>query len=343
AAEDALADDRIVHLREVYIRPFGIGAMLTAPIRTGQEVLGIVSACSPLRPRTWTAEDKGFMASLADLAAVALEAGRRAQAMSRLAAEKDRAEAASRAKSLLLGTLGHELRTPLNAIIGFAELLRTEELPKADRLEFAGHVIGAGHHLLGVFNAMLDQARVESGALTLAEARVSLPELIDEAAGLVLPEAATRNIRLDRPAPPPGLPALQGDAGRLRQAIANLAANAVKFSPAGGRVELGASFDARLGYRIWVADEGPGMAADDLPRAFEPFRQLDEGLRRRAGGAGLGLPLAKAFVEAHGGTLEVASVPGQGTRMTIVLPATRALRQSEAPGSRGGRWSCGCP
>lgn len=325
AAEDALTDPRIAHLRDCYIRPFGIGAMLTAPIRTGQEVLGVVSACGPAGPRAWTAEDKGFMASLADLAAVALEAGRRAQAMARLAAEKDRAEAASRAKSLLLGTLGHELRTPLNAIIGFAELLRAEELPQAERLEFADHVIHAGHHLLGVFNAMLDQARVESGALTLAEAPVSLPVLIDEAAGLVLPEATTRHIRLDRVVPSAALPTLLGDAGRLRQAIANLAANAVKFSAAGGRVELGASFEAGPGYRIWVADEGPGMAAGDLPRAFEPFRQLDEGLRRRAGGAGLGLPLAKAFVEAHGGTLEVASVPGQGTRMTIILPATRAL------------------
>ena len=331
AAEDALADARIVHLREFYIRPFGIGAMLTAPIRTGQEVLGIISACSPGGPRAWTTENQGFMASLADLAAVALEAGRRAQAMARLAAEKDRAEAASRAKSLLLGTLGHELRTPLNAIIGFAELLRVEELPKSERIEFADHVIGAGHHLLGVFNAMLDQARIESGALTLAESAVSLPVLIEEAAGLVLPDATTCGIRLERLPPPPNLPPLRADAGRLRQAIANLVANAVKFSAAGSRVELGASFDAGPGYRIWVADDGPGMAAGDLPRAFEPFRQLDEGLRRRAGGAGLGLPLAKAFVEAHGGTLEVASAPGQGTRMTIVLPASRALPIDAGP------------
>ena len=329
AADDALTDPRLAHLRENYIRPFGIGAMLTAPIRAGQEVLGLVSACSPGGPRSWTAEEQGFMASLADLAAVALEAGRRAQAMDRLAAEKDRAEAASRAKSLLLGTMGHELRTPLNAIIGFAELLRQENLPKAEQLEFAEHVIAAGHHLLGVFNAMLDQARVESGALILAEAPVALPLLLEQAAGLVLPDAAARGIRLDRVPPPPGqprtLPLLQADAGRLSQAIANLVANAVKFSPDGGRVELGASFDAALGYRIRVADQGPGMAAADLPRAFEPFRQLDEGLRRRAGGAGLGLPLAKAFVEAHGGALEVASAPGQGTRMTIILPATRAL------------------
>ncbi|WP_353959313.1 ATP-binding protein [Paeniroseomonas aquatica] len=90
-------------------------------------------------------------------------------------------------------------------------------------------------------------------------------------------------------------------------------------------MELGTSFDAAEGFRIWIADQGPGMATEDLPRAFEPFRQLDEGLRRRTGGAGLGLPLAKAFVEAHGGTLEVASAPGQGTRMTILLPAARAL------------------
>ena len=192
-------------------------------------------------------------------------------------------------------------------------------------------MIGAGHHLLGVFNAMLDQARIESGALTLAESAVSLPVLIEEAAGLVLPDATTCGIRLERLPPPPNLPPLRADAGRLRQAIANLVANAVKFSAAGSRVELGASFDAGPGYRIWVADDGPGMAAGDLPRAFEPFRQLDEGLRRRAGGAGLGLPLAKAFVEAHGGTLEVASAPGQGTRMTIVLPASRALPIDAGP------------
>ncbi|MDN3565778.1 GAF domain-containing protein [Paeniroseomonas aquatica] len=234
AAEDAMSDPRVAHLREVYIRPFGIGAMLAAPIRTGQEVLGLLSACSPGEPRPWTAEDQGFLASLADLAAVALEAGRRAQAMARLAAEKDRAEAGSRAKSLLLGTMGHELRTPLNAIIGFAELLRQEALPQAERLEFAEHVIAAGRHLLGVFNAMLDQARIESGALTLAEAQVDLPTLLDEAAGLVLPDAGSRGIRLDRQTPSPAVPPLRADAGRLRQAIANLAANAVNSPPMAG-------------------------------------------------------------------------------------------------------------
>ncbi|MBL6459313.1 GAF domain-containing protein [Belnapia sp. T6] len=324
AAEDAATDPRVADLREAYIQPFGIGALLSAPIRAGQEVLGLVSACAEGAPRRWTAEERAFMASLADLGAVALESGRRAQAMARLAAERDRAEAASRAKSLVLGTLSHELRTPLNAIIGFSELLQQPSLREAERLEFAGHVVAAGRHLLGVFNAMLDQARIESGALVLAEAPLPLPQLLHDAVGLVLTEATARGIRIETRAAEP-IPLLRGDAGRLRQALANLLANAVKFSPDGGCVELSAEFCPASGFRIAVADQGPGMDAAELPRAFEPFRQLDEGLRRRAGGAGLGLPLAKAFVEAHGGTLTLDTTKGQGTRATITLPPGRAL------------------
>ncbi len=324
AANDAATDRRLGELRAGWITPLGIGALLAAPIRAGQEVLGLLAAWTTTGPRGWTAEESAFIASLGDLAAVALEAGRRARAMDRLAEEKNRAEAASRAKTLFLGTLSHELRTPLNAIIGFSDLLQQPGLTEEHRLEFAGHVVSAGHHLLGVFTAMLDQARVESGALTLAEAPIALPALLDEATVLVLAEATGRRIAIHRRVegePPP----LRADAGMLRQAIGNLLANAVKFSPEGGLVELGAAFDPMAGYRIWVGDQGPGIAAADLPRAFEPFRQIDEGHGRRSGGAGLGLPLARAFTEAHGGTLTLDSSPGHGTRVTLTLPAGRAL------------------
>ena len=321
--EDTAREPRLAAYRESVFEPFRINTVLSSPIRVGQELLGMVSVCGAAAPRQYSPEERAFIASLADLAAVGIEARRRAETMQRLEAEKERAEAGDRAKSLFLGNLSHELRTPLNAIIGFAELLQMGGLPAEQSREFAEHVVDAGRHLLGVFNGMLEQARVDSGTLSLAEERVEPLRLLRSVVAMAQGEALLRRVTIREAVTP--VPMLRGDAGRLRQALANLLGNAVKFSPEGGVVTLGLGFDLAEGFRLSVRDDGPGIDPADLPRALEPFRQLDEGLRRRAGGAGLGLPLAKAFAEAHGGVLEVVSAPGQGTTATLVLPASRAV------------------
>jgi PAS domain S-box-containing protein len=315
AAGDARTDPRVAELIQPYVQPFGIGALLSAPVRVGAELLGLVSTCSHGETRIWTAEEQGFLASLADLAALALEAARRADTMGRLAEAVVRAEAASRAKSRFLGAMSHELRTPLNAIIGFAELLQGEDVPEVRRQEFATHIVAGGRQLLDVFNDVLEQAKLEAGQLSLVAERLSVPRLLDEAALAAAPEAAARGIIIGMALAE--MPALSGDSARLRQSLDRLLSHAVRASPPDGRIRLGADYSPEAGFRIWIEHAG----AEDAPRAFEPFAG-PEMLTRPAG---LGLPLARALVEAHGGGVRAEALPGHRQRLLMTLPASRAL------------------
>jgi signal transduction histidine kinase len=315
AAGNARTDPRVAELLQTYVQPFGIDALLSAPVRVGAELLGVVSACSAGEVRLWTAEEQGFLASLADLAALALEAARRADTMGRLAEAVVRAEAASRTKSRFLGAMSHELRTPLNAIIGFAELLQGAEVPAVRRQEFAGHIVAGGRQLLDVFNDVLEQAQLEAGQLRLAEDRVPVPRLLDEAALAAGPEAAARGIVISLVLAE--MPALRGDAARLRQSLDRLLSHALRASPPDGQIRLGADYTPEAGFRIWIEHAG----AEDAPRAFEPFAGPDMLTRP----AGLGLPLARALVEAHGGGVGAETLPGHRQRLLMTLPPNRAL------------------
>ncbi|MFZ4410396.1 MAG: GAF domain-containing protein [Paracraurococcus sp.] len=301
----------------------GYGGLLLAPVRVAAEVQGILAVLPRAARRGWSIEDRSFLASLADLAALALEAERRAEAMHALEAAAARAEAANATKGRFLARMSHELRTPLNAIIGFGELLREGGLSAAQRQEFAGHVISAGRELLAALTAVLDHARVEAGTLVLARGRVDPWTLITDAVRSAAPVAASRGLTLERSDRP--MPPLLGDAERLGQAIAALLSNAVKFSPPQDRVAIGGGYDHGSGYAIWVRDSGPGMTREEMAQALEPFRQGEEGLDRAAGGTGLGLPLARAFVEAHGGRLVLDTAPGRGTLAIVTLPTELAL------------------
>ena len=161
----------------------GYGALLLVPIRVAARIEGMLAVLVPSAgaPRGWSVEERGFLASLGDLAALALEAERRAAAMRGLEAAASRAEAANATKSRFLARMSHELRTPLNAIIGFAELLREDDLAAPQRQEFADHVVAAGRELLAALTAVLDHARVEAGTLVLARKRVDPWAMITEA------------------------------------------------------------------------------------------------------------------------------------------------------------------
>jgi signal transduction histidine kinase len=236
---------------------------------------------------------------------------------------KEEAEVASRAKSEFLANMSHELRTPLNAIIGFSEILEGERFGALEaRYRTYAHDIGnSGRHLLSVINDVLDVSRIESGALTLQEEIVNLADLVDSCARLIEPRAQEAGVTLavDLPA---ALPPLTADGRRLKQILLNILSNAVKFTPTGGRVVVRATFAAGA-MAISVEDTGIGIAADDLPKALRPFGQVDSRLARKYQGTGLGLPLAKAMTESHGGTLSIASTLGHGTTVMIALPAWR--------------------
>jgi signal transduction histidine kinase len=241
---------------------------------------------------------------------------------------KEAAESANRAKSEFLATMGHELRTPLNAVIGFSEIIMDAVMGPVDGRyrEYARDIHKSGQHLLGLIGDVLDLSKVEAGRLELHEGAVDVGRVIAACRRLVIERARANGVAIEE-AVAPDLPPLMADELRLKQIVLNLVSNAVKFTPAGGRVSVAASV-AEGGMTITVADTGIGMRTEDIPAALEPFRQVDDALNRRFQGTGLGLPLAKMLTELHGGTLEIASEPGRGTTVRVRLPESRVVRKA---------------
>ncbi|HYM04112.1 MAG TPA: ATP-binding protein [Stellaceae bacterium] len=261
-------------------------------------------------------------------AEVAAIEGERRLVAAKEQAERARAEAeaASRVKSEFLATMSHELRTPLNAIIGFSEIIRDALMAPVDSRyrDYARDIHESGHHLLRLINDVLDLSKVEVGRLELHNEPVAIGDLLQECLRLVGDRARKASVELAVEAPV-DVPMVLADALRLKQIVLNLLSNAVKFTPAGGWVKVSATRSADGSVSITVADNGIGMTPDDIPRALEPFRQLDSRLARRFEGTGLGLPLAKTLTELHRGTLTIESAVGVGTAVTVSLPADRSL------------------
>ncbi|PWC53996.1 hypothetical protein TSO221_09380 [Azospirillum sp. TSO22-1] len=241
---------------------------------------------------------------------------------------RDAAEAADLAKSAFLATMSHELRTPLNAVIGFSQVIEMRLLgPDAlDRYtEYATSIRQSGEHLLGIIDDILDISKIEAGSLQLGEAPVDVTDVLGQSLNLIAMQAGKRGVAvtldLERDLPP-----LRVDELRLRQILVNLLSNAVKFSDTGGQVTVSARRADGGGFEFVVCDEGVGMAPEDIPKAMERFSQVDQSMARRHEGTGLGLPLTKRLVELHGGSLRIDSAPGEGTTVTVHLPAERVMR-----------------
>ena len=240
---------------------------------------------------------------------------------------KETAEAANRTKSEILANMSHELRTPLNAIIGFSDIILREAFgPLGQRryLDYARDIYDSGTHLLALINDILDVSKAEAGRIELLEGLVDITDLFDSCTRLVHARADEAKIELVTGATEE-LPKLHADGLRLKQVMLNLLSNAIKFTPSGGRVTLDAGLGDHNEVILRVADTGIGMAAQDIPKALSPFGQLETDRARRFPGTGLGLPLSKALVELHGGHLRIDSTPGQGTTVTVTIPAARVL------------------
>jgi signal transduction histidine kinase len=239
----------------------------------------------------------------------------------------EKAEAASEAKSAFLAIISHELRTPLNAIIGFAGLMEDQRfgpLGAPRYREYVSDIRNSGEHLLELINNMLDLSRAEAGKLHLQEDAVDLIEVVQLCGRQMQPRAAQSGLRLELALPPPPV-MLQGDTAKLRQILFNLLSNALKFTPHEGCVTVKVEWRSDGGLDLVVSDTGVGMSPADVPKALQPFTQLDNRLARQYEGTGLGLPLTRSLVELHGGTLRLESAVSEGTTVTVSFPPSRSI------------------
>jgi signal transduction histidine kinase/HAMP domain-containing protein len=257
------------------------------------------------------------------------------------------AEAASTAKSRFLAHMSHELRTPLNAIIGFAEIISGQlfgPIGLTRYVEYAGNIRQGGRHLLAIISSVLDLAKSEAGKLQLTIETVDLRVVLCDCVTLMAEQCRQAGLTI---VSEPGAEPLElmGEPAKLRQIFLNLLSNAAKFTEAGGRISLYASGQSPEHISVVIADTGIGMAPEDIPIALTPFEQIDSRLARRYEGTGLGLPLAKALVELHGGRISIDSRLGSGTQVTVALPRAFVAgepgtaaepRRKPAPSSRLG-------
>lgn len=237
---------------------------------------------------------------------------------------RERAEAASLAKSQFLANMSHELRTPLNAILGFSEMIHTGALGKdhGRHMEYAGIIYESGHHLLALINDILDLAKIEAGGLQLQEKPLNLKAMIGESVRLMSEKANAGGLILTADVTP-GFPYLRADERAIKQILLNLLSNAVKFTPHGGRVCVFAHLAGDGSAEFGVNDTGIGIAEDDQERIFEAFGQGRHDVVTADKGTGLGLAIVKGLVVAHGGEIALVSHAGHGTSVTVRFPAAR--------------------
>jgi signal transduction histidine kinase len=328
--------------RDLLLR-WGYRAVLAVPLLHGERVIGAMIVRRK-HAAEFSAREIELVTTFARQSALALENAhlfREIQDKARQLGE------VSRHKSQFLASMSHELRTPLNAIIGFSEVLLDPDLgplAQGEQREFLSNILTSGKHLLRLINDVLDLSKIEAGKMELHPEQVSLAETVEGVLATLKPLAAKKQVRVTSQMAHDLSPAW-ADPPRLKQILYNLVSNAIKFTPASGHVTVTASrvgsstsqlvdsarpvdqsttrpIDSPSGWiEVAVADTGIGIPLGDLGRIFGEFEQVSDPSRPRQEGTGLGLALVKKLVEMHGGTIRVASTPGQGSTFTFTVPA----------------------
>jgi signal transduction histidine kinase/response regulator RpfG family c-di-GMP phosphodiesterase len=329
-------------------------SFLGAPIFHSGETIGWLYLTDKLNASEFNEADERLAVTLATQVAVAYENARlyteaqshaaalqqevaerkqaeeaRAQLLVREQSARAEAERANRVKDEFLATLSHELRTPLTAILGWSRMLRTAGLDDQMRARAMETIERNAHSQSQLIDELLDVSRIVTGKLTLNVRPVELLPIVEAATDSIRPAADAKSIRLDVSLDP-AAGRVSGDPSRLQQVIWNLFSNAVKFTPAGGRVGVRLERDGASA-RITVSDTGIGIDPQIIPYIFDRFRQADGSTTREHGGLGLGLAIVRHLTELHGGTVSAESEgAGRGATFTVALPLARAAEDADA-------------
>ncbi|HET7009949.1 MAG TPA: ATP-binding protein, partial [Anaerolineales bacterium] len=305
------------------------GGRLLVPIRVQDEILGVLAFEGSRAGGAWSNYDIEMALAVSQQLAVTLQDARSAQLTQQAL---DEMREADRLKTQFLANMSHELRTPLNSIIGFSRvILKGIDGPINETQEQDLKAIhGAGLHLLGLINDILDVSKIEAGKMELTFGEVDLGEIVHGVMSTAIALVKDKPIEL-RTDMQEGLPPVQADSIRVRQVLLNLVSNAAKFTDQ-GYIEVSAHLIDEAGQRevlVAVEDTGSGISPSDQEKLFEPFSQVDASPTRKTGGTGLGLSICRHLIELHGGTIWVESSPGEGSVFYFTLPVEQALPEAE--------------
>jgi signal transduction histidine kinase len=286
----------------------GCRSALATPLVDESQVIGVLAVID--KPGGFTAADENFMALFASQSAIAV---RNSQLF-------ERTRSLDRLKSEFVAVVSHEIRTPLTSVKGAVELLADEHYFKNTEQQVKLLTIAHANaeRLLVLINDILDFSRLESSSLPMSLELQRLEPIVSQVVQNLRTQLEERGLRLDTVLSP-GLPDVLVDGHRIAQVLTNLVSNAIKFSPAGGRIEVCAEHWNGC-VRVGVRDQGEGIAPQDLPKLFRKFSQIDSSATRKAGGTGLGLVICKGIIEQHGGQMAVESTPGEGSSFYFILP-----------------------
>jgi len=304
----------------------GFRAIMAAPLLREDKAIGAITV-TRASPGAFSAKEMALLQTFADQAVIAIE---NVRLFNEIEEKSRQLEIANKHKSEFLANMSHELRTPLNAIIGFSEALEERYFGELNpkQAEYVKDINTSGKHLLALINDILDLAKVEAGRMELEISEFNLPAALQNALTLVRERAMTHGISLTLAADPT-LGPVHGDERKFKQIMLNLLSNAVKFTPDGGRVEVRSRIDGET-IAISVSDTGIGIPPQDHEAVFQEFRQVGSDYTTKQEGTGLGLALARRFVELHGGRILLESELGKGSTFTFTLP----FDCSEQPAAR---------